>query len=138
MMIPYCTDRNIDTNAVYLAHALFNSTNGFTKSTNLSSASLNRLFREYASPPCLNSSSPPCRQPACRHSCSSNLDLEACQKYGYYFNVQLEYNLEMGVSDISPSWCFTIGGDLWRFISTQLSVARTFKGRKSLQGSCTP
>ena len=55
MMIPYCTDKNTETAAVYFAHALFNSAKGFTASTNPFSASLNRLFREYNSPPCSNS-----------------------------------------------------------------------------------
>ena len=102
MMLAYCTDRNIDTVAVYLTHALFNS---MKRSTNPSSASLNRFF-------------------------------------SHCFNVQLEYNSDMGASDISPSQCLTIGGDLTavtlRFTSTQLFMAHTVEGRKWLKGSCTP
>ena len=148
MIIAYCIGRNMEITAMYLYQTSLNFENGFTASTNPSSASLNRLFNEYVSPLCSNSSSPHGRQPACRHSPNSNLDLDACLKKGYCrlfshcFNVQLEYNSEMGTLDISPSPCFTIGGDLTAvtrsFISTQLSTALNVKGSKLLQGSCTP
>ena len=134
--------------AAYLSQTATSLENGFTAFTNPSSAPLNRLFNEYASPPCSNSSLPPCKQPACRQSPSSNLDLDACLKKGYCrlfshcFNVLLEYNSEIGASEISLSLCFTISGDLvavtLRFISTQPSTAQTVKGRSSLHGSCTP
>ena len=50
MMIVYCTDRSIETAAVYFTHALLTSAKGLTASPNQSFDSLNRLFREYASP----------------------------------------------------------------------------------------
>ena len=147
MNIAYWIDRNMEITAVYLSQTPFNSESGFTAFTNPSSASHNKLFKKYTSPPCSNSSSPLCRKPACRHSPNSNLDLDACLKKGYCrlfshcFNARLEYNSEMETSDISPSGCFTMGGDLTavtqQFISTQIFTARTVKVSKLLQGSCT-
>ena len=65
-----------------------------------------------------------------------------CRLSSHCFNVLLEYSSDTGASDIFPSLCYTIGGDLTavtqRFISTQLSTARTVKGSSSLHGSCTP
>ena len=148
MIIAYCIDRNMEIDIVYFSQAPLNSTKVFTASTNSSSASLKRLFKEYPSSPFSNFSSPPCKQPACRHSLNSNLDLDMCLKKGYcrlfshFFNVLPEYKSEIVTSDISPSWYFTTGGDLTavkhQFISTQLSTACTVKGSKSMQGSCTP
>ena len=43
MMIQYCTDKNIETAAIYFTHALSNSAKGFTATTNPFFASLNRL-----------------------------------------------------------------------------------------------
>ena len=48
----------------------------------------------------------------------------------------------MGASDISPSTCLTMAGDLTavtlRFISTHPSTAFTVNGSNSFQGSCAP
>ena len=141
-------EMNIEITAAYLSQTPRRLENGLTASTNPSSAPLNRLFNNYASPPCSNSSLPPCKQFSCKQSPSSNLDLDACLKKGYCrlfshcFNVLLEYNSEIGASEISPSLCFTISGDLtWvtlGFISTHPSTAQTVRGRSSLHGSCTP
>ena len=61
------------------------------------SASLNRLFRDYNSAPYSKSSSPPCRQPACTLSSSSNLDLNVRPKYKYcrMFTTALILNLDI-------------------------------------------
>ena len=111
---------------------------GFIALTSSFSATLNKLFSEYASPPCLNSSSAPFKHPVYRHSPWSNLDLEAWWKYGHcklfshWFNTQLESILR----------CLAMGR-AWTvvtlpFISTQLSTALTVRGTTSLQGSCSP
>ena len=46
MIIAYCIDRNMEIAAVYFSQAPVNSAKGFTASTNPSSPSLNRLFKE--------------------------------------------------------------------------------------------
>ena len=148
MIIAYRIDWKMEITALYLSQTSLNFESGFTASTNLSSASLNRLIKEYASPLCSNSLSAPCRQPACKHSSNSSLDIDACLENGYCrlfspcFNIQLEYNSEMGTLDISHSRCFSISGDLTavtrQFISTQLSTVFTVKDSKSLQASYTP
>ena len=109
MIIAYWIDRNMEITSVYIYLRTLNFENRFTASINPSSASLNRLFKEYSSPPCSSSSSPPCRQPVCRHSPNSNLDKDTCLKKGHCrlfshcFNVRLEYNSDVNFGDISFS-----------------------------------
>ena len=129
--------------AAYLSQTSHSLENGLTASTSPSSAPLNKLFKEYASPPCSKSSLPPCKQPACKPPPNSSLDLDACPKKGccrlfsHCFNVLLEYNLEIRASEISPSMYFTTTGDLTavtlRFISTHPSTTQTVNRSSSLQ-----
>ena len=103
MMTAYWMEINMEITAAYLSHTSHSFENGLTEFTSPSSAHLNKLFNEYVSLPYLKSSLPPCKQPACKQSPNSNLDLDACKRrliqIKYLFHAKTEYLYGLAVNN---------------------------------------